>query len=209
MTSRPWSNGKVGTTGCSSTAEWQLAAVARNNAPGFAAFNAQGVRLRRGPHRPVLRAGQLVPRRRFMMYNLTWFYDNQKPQHPMFPANTVAGGSGPAVQILGSRAACAAGRLVEGFLDPPGAGHPQDSWAGPKGILADSMPVATGGGHDQAHPERSGVVHAARSTTTTWRSTSPGSLVHVVVRHRHRAQPRAVQPRAEDREGRRRPTSNG
>ena len=30
MTSPPWSNGKVGTTGCSSTAEWQIAAVARN-----------------------------------------------------------------------------------------------------------------------------------------------------------------------------------
>ena len=26
MTTRPWSNGKVGTTGCSSTAEWQIAA---------------------------------------------------------------------------------------------------------------------------------------------------------------------------------------
>ena len=25
MTKQPWSNGKVGTTGCSSTAEWQMA----------------------------------------------------------------------------------------------------------------------------------------------------------------------------------------
>jgi predicted acyl esterase len=41
MAARPWSNGKVGTTGCSSTAEWQIAVVAQNN-PHYAAFNAQG-----------------------------------------------------------------------------------------------------------------------------------------------------------------------
>jgi hypothetical protein len=41
MTKQPWSNGKVGTTGCSSTAEWQGAVVALNN-PGYAAFNVQG-----------------------------------------------------------------------------------------------------------------------------------------------------------------------
>ena len=33
MSSQPWSNGKVGTIGCSSTAEWQLGVAALNN-PG-------------------------------------------------------------------------------------------------------------------------------------------------------------------------------
>src|SRR5271170_4220380 len=47
MSSQPWSNGKVGTIGCSSTAEWQLGVAAQGN-PAFAA---------------VLRAGQLVSRR--------------------------------------------------------------------------------------------------------------------------------------------------
>src|SRR5216117_2757236 len=41
MTQQPWSNGKVGPTGCSSTAEWQGAVVALNN-PGLAAFNVRG-----------------------------------------------------------------------------------------------------------------------------------------------------------------------
>src|SRR5579883_3142264 len=37
MTSQPWSNGKVGTIGCSSTAEWQLGVAAQGN-PGFTTF---------------------------------------------------------------------------------------------------------------------------------------------------------------------------
>ena len=41
MSSQPWSNTKVGTTGCSSTAEWQLGVAAQGN-PSFAAMNVQG-----------------------------------------------------------------------------------------------------------------------------------------------------------------------
>src|SRR5215472_13542021 len=41
MRTRPWSNGRVGTTGCSSTAEWQGAVAALGN-PGYTAFNVQG-----------------------------------------------------------------------------------------------------------------------------------------------------------------------
>ena len=86
MRSRPWSNGKVGTTGCSSTAEWQLAVVALNN-PGYAAFNAQGFGCGVGRIRPYYEQGNWYRGGVFMLYNLTWFYENQKPQHPMFPSN--------------------------------------------------------------------------------------------------------------------------
>ncbi len=41
MASQPWSNGKVGTTGCSSTAEWQMAVAALGN-PALAAIIPQG-----------------------------------------------------------------------------------------------------------------------------------------------------------------------
>jgi predicted acyl esterase len=87
MTHRPWSNGKVGTTGCSSTAEWQIAAVARNT-PGFAAFNAQGFGCGVGRIGPYYEQGNWYRGGAFMMYNLTWFYENQKPLHPMFPKET-------------------------------------------------------------------------------------------------------------------------
>ena len=41
LASRPWSNGKVGTTGCSSTAEYQMGIAAMGH-PAFAAMNVQG-----------------------------------------------------------------------------------------------------------------------------------------------------------------------
>ena len=86
MIKQPWSNGKVGTTGCSSTAEWQLGVVALNN-PGYAAFNAQGFGCGVGRIGPYYEQGNWYRGGVFMMYNLTWFYENQKPQHPMFPPN--------------------------------------------------------------------------------------------------------------------------
>src|ERR1700710_445618 len=41
MTAQPWSNGKVGTIGCSSTAEWQMGVAALGN-PGFTTMIPQG-----------------------------------------------------------------------------------------------------------------------------------------------------------------------
>ena len=63
ISSQPWSNGKVGTTGCSSTAEYQMA-IAATGPPGLRRDERAGVRRRRRPRAAVLRAGQLVPRRR-------------------------------------------------------------------------------------------------------------------------------------------------
>ena len=87
MISQPWSNGKVGTTGCSSTAEWQIGVVAQD-IPGFEAFNAQGFGCGVGRIGPYYEQGNWYRGGAFMMYNISWFYGNQKPQHPMFPANT-------------------------------------------------------------------------------------------------------------------------
>src|SRR5207249_6802429 len=41
MTKQPWSNGRIGTTGCSSTAEYQMGIAALGH-PGYAAMNVQG-----------------------------------------------------------------------------------------------------------------------------------------------------------------------
>src|SRR5580765_2972885 len=41
LTKQPWSNGKIGTTGCSSTAEYQMGVAALGH-PGYAAMNVQG-----------------------------------------------------------------------------------------------------------------------------------------------------------------------
>src|SRR5579872_6763353 len=86
MTKQPWSNGKVGTTGCSSTAEWQMAVVSLNN-PGFAAFNVQGFGCGIGRIGPYYEQGNWYRGGAFMLYNVTWFYGNQKFDHPMFEPN--------------------------------------------------------------------------------------------------------------------------
>jgi hypothetical protein len=87
MTHQSWSNGKVGTTGCSSTAEWQIGVVARD-IPGYAAFNAQGFGCGVGRVGPFYEQGNWYRGGAFMMYNITWFYDNEKTLRPMFPPNT-------------------------------------------------------------------------------------------------------------------------
>jgi predicted acyl esterase len=150
MTHQPWSNGKVGTTGCSSTAEWQIGAVARD-IPGYAAFNAQGFGCGVGRVGPFYEQGNWYRGGVFMMYNIPWFYGNQKPQRPMFPANT-----SQEDLIRLSKAWDLAARMppvewskaywilpVQDILKAVG---------GPKGVFADSMPVATGGRMIQRTP---------------------------------------------------------
>jgi uncharacterized protein len=150
MTTRPWSNGRVGATGCSSTAEWQLAAVARN-VPGFASFNAQGFGCGVGRIGPYYEQGNWYRGGVFMMYNLTWFYDNQKPDRPMFPRNTSQ------EELI---------RLSKGWdlaMRLPRVDWNKAYWhlplqdiiraaGGPRGVFADAMPVATGGRMIQRTP---------------------------------------------------------
>src|SRR2546428_3881500 len=52
MSKQPWSNGKVGTIGCSSTAEWQLGGAAPGH-PGSAADIPPGIRPRGGRGGPL------------------------------------------------------------------------------------------------------------------------------------------------------------
>jgi hypothetical protein len=150
MVKQPWSNGKVGTTGCSSTAEWQLAVVALNN-PGYAAFNAQGFGCGVGHIGPYYEQGNWYRGGAFMMYNLTWFYDNQKPQHPMFPAD------------LSQEDLIRLSKSWDLAAQNPPVDWSKAYWilplqdilkavGGPKGVFADAMPVATGGRMIQRTP---------------------------------------------------------
>jgi hypothetical protein len=150
MVKQPWSNGKVGTTGCSSTAEWQLGVVALNN-PGYAAFNAQGFGCGVGRVGPFYEQGNWYRGGVFMMYNLTWFYENQKPQHPMFAANI---SQEDLIRLSRSWDLVA--------YDPP-VDWSKAYWIlplqdilkkvnGPKGVFADAMPVPGGGRMIQRTP---------------------------------------------------------
>jgi putative CocE/NonD family hydrolase len=143
MTKQPWSNGKVGTTGCSSTAEWQPA-VASLGHPGFAAMNVQGFGAGVGRVGPYHEQGNWYRGGAVQMLFITWIYGQQNQVRPMFSKDT------PQEDLI------AASRLFD--LAPQ---MPPVDWGkalehlpvqdilknvnGPRGIFADAMPVDSGG----------------------------------------------------------------
>ncbi len=143
MQEQPWSNGKVGTTGCSSTAEWQMA-VASLGHPAFAAMNVQGFGAGVGRVGPYYEQGNWYRGGAIQMLFIPWLYGQQNQVRPMFPEDT------------GPENLAAASRMFD--LAPQ---MPPVDWSkalthlpvqniiqnvqGPRGIFADPMPVDTGG----------------------------------------------------------------
>jgi putative CocE/NonD family hydrolase len=87
MAAQPWSNGKVGTIGCSSTAEWQLGVAALGN-PAFAAMIPQGFGAGVGRVRPYYEQGNWYRGGAVQMLFIAWLYGEQNQVRPMFPPNT-------------------------------------------------------------------------------------------------------------------------
>ncbi len=143
LTKQPWSNGKLGTTGCSSTAEWQPA-VASLNPPGFAAMNVQGFGAGVGKVGPYWEQGNWYRGGAMQMLFITWIYGEQNQVRPMFPRNI-----SQADLIAASRLFDLAPRMPPVNWDKALWHLPtQDilkSVDGPRGIFADRMPVETGG----------------------------------------------------------------
>ena len=195
LTKQPWSNGKIGTTGCSSTAEYQMARrVARPSR--LRRDERAGIRRRRRPGRAVLRAGQLVPRRRGPDAVHRLAVRRAESGAADVPAEHVARGFDPRVEVVRSRAASPAGGLVEGALAPAGAGHPQG-----RRRTARHLRRRDAGRDrrqdDSAGAERCGVV-PRRPVSRRSEAERARPVVHVVVRRVGRTEPRALQPRAQD-----------
>jgi predicted acyl esterase len=145
MSSQPWSNGKVGTTGCSSTAEWQMAVVAQDE-PALATFNVQGFGAGVGKVGPYYEQGNWYRGGAMQMLFVSWIYDYgiQNQVRPQFPAGTTQ------EELIN------ASRFFD--LDPqmPKVDWDKAFWhlpskdiikavGGPPGIYDTVMPVATGG----------------------------------------------------------------
>jgi putative CocE/NonD family hydrolase len=143
MSSQPWSNGKVGTIGCSSTAEWQLGVAAQGN-PAFAAMIPQGFGAGVGRVGPYYEQGNWYRGGAVQMLFIAWLYGEQNQVRPMFPPNT------------SQEDLIRASKLYD--LAPQ---MPPVDWSkaltylpemdimkavgGPKGIFADRMEISTGG----------------------------------------------------------------
>jgi predicted acyl esterase len=145
LSTQPWSNGKVGTTGCSSTAEWQLAVAAQDD-PGLAAFNVQGFGAGVGHVGPYYEQGNWYRGGAVQMLFISWIYDYgiQNQVRPLFPAGTTQ------AELIN------ASRYYD--LDPkmPPVDWNKQFWHlplqdmirsidGPPGIFETRMPVTTGG----------------------------------------------------------------
>jgi len=143
MSSQPWSNGKVGTIGCSSTAEWQLGVAALGN-PAYAAMIPMGFGAGVGRVKPYYEQGNWYRGGAVQMLFIAWLYGEQNQVRPMFPPET-----SQEDLIRVSKSFDLAQQL------------PSVDWAkalrhlpamdiikavdGPNGIFADPMPVPTGG----------------------------------------------------------------
>ena len=196
LSKQEWSNGKVGATGCSSTAEYQPAVAAQGH-PAFAAMNVQGFGAGVGTRRAVLRTGQLVSRRRGADAVHHLDLRTAEPGAADVPAEHAAGRPGCGLAPVRSRAADAAGGLGEGAGASAGAGHPEERrWAA--GHLRRRHAGRDRRPHDPADAERSRLVQG-RALARQHADQRAGPLVHVLVRRLGRAEPRDVQPRPQDR----------
>jgi putative CocE/NonD family hydrolase len=143
MSSQVWSNKKVGTIGCSSTAEWQMAVAARGN-PAFTTMIAQGFGAGVGRVGPYYEQGNWYRGGAVQMLFIAWLYGQQNQVRPMFAPDTTQ------EELI---------RASKSFDLSQQA--PQVDWSealkhlpvkdiftavdGPHGIFADEMPVPTGG----------------------------------------------------------------
>jgi hypothetical protein len=143
LRSQPWSNGKVGATGCSSTAEWQPAVASLGN-PGFAAMNVQGFGAGVGRVGPYYEQGNWYRGGAVQMLFISWLTGEQNQVRPMFPRGTT------------QQELIAASKLFDLAEHAPPVDWAKAFWhlptielikaaGGPNGIFADAMPVPTGG----------------------------------------------------------------
>ena len=162
MTKQSWSNGKVGTTGCSSTAEWQMGVAALGH-PGFAAMNVQGFGAGVGRVGPYYEQGNWYRGGAVQMLFITWLYGEQNQVRPMF-----AKGTSQADLIRVSKSFDLAQHLPPVDWSKALWHLPEQDILkdvdGPHGIFADAMPVETGGAMIKRAPNdpawyRGGLVH--------------------------------------------------
>jgi putative CocE/NonD family hydrolase len=162
LAKQPWSNGKIGTTGCSSTAEYQMGVAALGH-PGYAAMNVQGFGAGVGRVGPYYEQGNWYRGGAVQMLFIAWLYGEQNQVRPMFPPNT-------SQQDL-----IRASKAFDLAEHAPPVDWSKALWHlptqdiiknvdGPRGIFESAMPVETGGRMIQRAPNdpawyRGGLYH--------------------------------------------------
>jgi putative CocE/NonD family hydrolase len=147
---QPWSNGKVGTIGCSSTAEWQMAVAAKSH-PALAAIVPQAFGAGIGRVAPYFEQGNWYRGGAVQMLFIAWLYGQQNQVRPMFSPTLTQ-----AERIEASKAFDLAPQLPPVDWSTALRHLPVmeilEAVGGPRGIFADVMPVPTGGAMIQRTP---------------------------------------------------------
>ncbi|MBT8397234.1 MAG: CocE/NonD family hydrolase [Gemmatimonadetes bacterium] len=162
IAAQPWSNGKVGTQGCSSTAEWQMGLAALDH-PAHAAMVPQGFGAGVGRIGEWYEQGNWYRGGAEQMLFFTWLYGVQNTQRPQFDPN------------LDDDDRARVARYFDLAPELPRVDWTEALWhlpvedlmrhvGGPEGIFADPAPVATGGEMIQRAPNdpawyRGGLYH--------------------------------------------------
>src|SRR5246127_952470 len=150
MAKQPWSNGRIGTTGCSSTAEYQMGIAAMGH-PAYAAMNVQGFGAGVGRVAPYYEQGNWYRGGAVQMLFIAWLYGEQNQVRPMFPPNTSREDL-----IRASKAFDLAQQLPPVDWSKALWHLPEQDILkavdAPKGIYADAMPIETGGRMIQRTP---------------------------------------------------------
>ena len=143
MSAQDWSNKKVGTIGCSSTAEWQPAVASLGN-PNFTTMIVQGFGAGIGRVGPYYEQGNWYRGGAVQMLFIAWLYGEQNQVRPMFPA-----GTSQADLIRASKSFDLAQQSPpvdwSKALNHLPMADIMKAVDGPTGIYADKMPVDTGG----------------------------------------------------------------
>jgi putative CocE/NonD family hydrolase len=143
LSAQSWSNGKIGTTGCSSTAEYQMGIAAMGD-PAYAAMNIQSFGAGVGRVAPYYEQGNWYRGGAVQMLFIAWLYGEQNQVRPMFSPNATQ-----ADLIRESKSFDLAQQLPPVEWSKALWHLPEQDILkavdGPPGIFADSMPVDTGG----------------------------------------------------------------
>jgi uncharacterized protein len=143
MAAQPWSSGKIGLIGCSSTAEWQLAAASLGN-KALTTIIPQSFGAGVGKVGPYNEQGNWYRGGAVQMLFIDWLYGEQNQVRPMFPKDTSQADLIKASKMFDLAPQMPPVDWARAFQHLP----EKDIFAaidGPKGIFSDKMPNTTGG----------------------------------------------------------------
>jgi putative CocE/NonD family hydrolase len=143
MAAQPWSNKKIGLIGCSSTAEWQLAAASLGN-KALTTIIPQSFGAGVGKVGPYNEQGNWYRGGAVQMLFIDWIAGEQNQVRPQFPADTSQADLIAASKLFDLAPQAPPVDWAKAFEHLPEKDIISAA-GGPKGIYSDTMPVDTGG----------------------------------------------------------------